>query len=243
MKLIKVFLPSVFTIMNLFSGYLAIIQIMNDRYVIAAWLIVLAAVFDALDGKIARFSETSSLFGIEFDSLADIISFCLAPSILVYRVYAGDWIISGALLSFMPLLFGGIRLARFNIIARRPFVKSFIGLPTTAGALCISSFLLFNYELTGNWGNSIAALPLIVILSLLMLSNVEYDKLPIISFNEGIINNIKLGFFFASFISVLIFKGLALFPVSASYIIFGVIRWAVRHARAEEEAIDASVSE
>ena len=87
MKNTKKVIPNIFTTLNIFFGFLAIIQVIDGKVVTAAWLITIAAILDIFDGHIARLTKTSSNFGIEFDSLADIISFGFASSILIYQMY------------------------------------------------------------------------------------------------------------------------------------------------------------
>ena len=103
-----------FTLGNLLCGYLAIVNVVEGTFVFAAWWIIIAALFDALDGKIARLTGGSSPFGIEFDSLADIVSFGAAPAIMFYRYALVDAGRAGAMVMFMFLAAGTIRLARFN---------------------------------------------------------------------------------------------------------------------------------
>mgnify|MGYP001430760069 CR=1 FL=1 len=112
---IKQHLPSIFTLTNLFLGFLAIINIMGGHYFIACYFILAAGAFDSVDGKIARLIGIPTNFGKEIDSLADMVSFCLAPSILVYSLYTQNMPgISGEIIASAPLFMGAIRLARFN---------------------------------------------------------------------------------------------------------------------------------
>jgi CDP-diacylglycerol--serine O-phosphatidyltransferase len=80
--------PGFLTVMNLFLGFYSLIEAGKGHYVMASWLIILAAVFDAFDGKVARATKSHSKFGVEFDSLADVISFGMAPSFLVYQFFS-----------------------------------------------------------------------------------------------------------------------------------------------------------
>ena len=113
---IKQHLPSIFTMINLFLGFLAIINVMSGHYFIACYFILAAGAFDSVDGKIARLMGIPTNFGKEIDSLADMVSFCLAPSILVYSLYTQNMPgITGEIIASSPLIIGAIRLARFNI--------------------------------------------------------------------------------------------------------------------------------
>ena len=82
-----IFVPSLFTILNMFSGFLAILNAMNGAFIQSAWFIIIAAIFDSLDGTMARLTKSATEFGVELDSLADVISFGVAPSVLVYKFY------------------------------------------------------------------------------------------------------------------------------------------------------------
>ena len=108
-------IPNLFTAMNMFCGFLSIITASNGNYNYAAWLIIIAAVFDALDGLVARLTKSSSELGVELDSLSDIISFGCAPAFLLYATYFYQFDNIGVILSSLPLIAGGFRLARFNV--------------------------------------------------------------------------------------------------------------------------------
>ncbi|PIS27426.1 MAG: CDP-diacylglycerol--serine O-phosphatidyltransferase [Candidatus Marinimicrobia bacterium CG08_land_8_20_14_0_20_45_22] len=220
-------IPSIFTIFNMFSGFLAILQIFQGHYITAVMLITLASIFDGLDGKVARLLQQQSDFGIEFDSLADIISFCAAPAILVHDLYVADLGIIGAIISFFPLLFGGLRLARFNIHAT--YVKNpyFSGLPVPVSALTIGSFVWFNYVLFGNYGDSKIALPMVVVLSFLMVSNIRFSAKMTMSFTQGAFISIRTASILLLALSVLIFQGYVIFPIMFMFIVTHLLMWLV----------------
>ena len=110
-------LPSAVTLGNLLCGYLAIINVVEGSLTHAAWWIIIAAVFDLLDGKIARLTGSASLFGVEFDSIADVVSFGAAPAVLFHQHMLADAGNAGYFLAFVFLAAGAIRLARFNTTA------------------------------------------------------------------------------------------------------------------------------
>ena len=128
----KRFFPNTLTILNMFLGFSSIILIMNGSFIEAGFFILLAGLMDIFDGKIARLLGISSKFGVEFDSLADVVSFCVAPSILVYNLYCNELnSIIGAIFSFIPLIAGTVRLAKYNLESDEDNPKSyFIGLST-----------------------------------------------------------------------------------------------------------------
>jgi len=174
-------IPNLFTAINMFCGFLSILSASEGNFNYAAWLIFIAAIFDALDGMVARLTNSSSELGVELDSLSDIVSFGAAPSFLLYKTYffsMGTW---GIIISALPLIAGGFRLARFNI-QLVGFSKSFfLGLPIPSSALTIASFVLafYNDEFLKPISDFIT--PLILVLSFLMVSNIRYETLPKIS--------------------------------------------------------------
>src|SRR5436305_1351453 len=101
--------------MNLFCGFFAIVKATEGSYQTAAWLIVLAGTFDALDGAMARITNSSSEFGVELDSLADVVSFGTAPAFILYSAYFHNLETIGVMLAALPALCGALRLARFNV--------------------------------------------------------------------------------------------------------------------------------
>lgn len=174
--------PSFFTLMNLFSGFLAIIQTIEGRFEYACWMIVLAAFFDVLDGMMARLTNTSSLFGIELDSLADVVSFGVAPSVLVYEFGLSEFGALGLIASSLPAICGAVRLARFNVSFEGVKKDYFDGLPTPGMAATIVALIL-NFN-NAEWfsryspGNLTWLIPIVVGLSLLMVSSIKFDAVP-----------------------------------------------------------------
>lgn len=174
--------PSFFTLMNLFSGFLAVIQTMEGRFDYACWMIVLAAFFDVLDGMMARLTGSSSLFGIELDSLADVVSFGLAPSVLVYAFGLREFGALGLIASSLPAICGAVRLARFNVSFEGIKKDYFVGLPTPGMAVMIVALIL-NFN-NAEWFNRYSPgtltwlIPIVVGLSLLMISSIKFDAVP-----------------------------------------------------------------
>jgi CDP-diacylglycerol--serine O-phosphatidyltransferase len=183
-------LPSLLTCGSISSGYLSIISSLDGEFSKAAWFIVLAVAFDMTDGRVARLTRTTSEFGVQLDSLADLISFGLAPSIMMYQLVLSTMGKLGIAVAILFVLCSALRLAKFNVNARGGIVhSSFMGLPTPASAGLLVSFVL-SYELL-NLGQSLSfktipilmkSMPLffkimpvvIVVLSLLMVSNIPY---------------------------------------------------------------------
>ena len=189
-------LPSLFTLINLFLGFIAIINIQQGNYIIACYVLLAAGAFDSVDGKLARMLGIPTNFGKEIDSLADMVSFCLAPALLVYALYTQNMPgISGEVIASVPLIMGAIRLARFNTIEDTIPKDSFIGLPTPVNALAISSLVLLMEHIklaNPEYSQPRLLLPLILSLSYLMVSRVQYPKFPLLNFNAGKQNNYRL---------------------------------------------------
>ena len=230
------FIPNVATVFNMFLGFMAITLILNGEPIKAGWVMMVGVLFDIIDGKLARLLGLSSRFGTEFDSLADTISFCAVPSILIYNVYVeGLPYLLGAVISFMPLLFGTIRLARFNIDTGESPKPYFTGLTTPLAAITIIAFMLFNYQSYGDMGDPRLALVLVAILSFLMISPVRFSKFPLLSFKKGRSYNMRLVGLIIVLLSIIFFRGLVLFPLMAIYIFWSITKWMLDHDRFEEE--------
>jgi CDP-diacylglycerol--serine O-phosphatidyltransferase len=162
----------------MFCGFLSIITASQGNYIYAGWLIIVAAIFDALDGLVARLTNSSSEIGVELDSLSDVVSFGAAPSFLFYATYLYHLGTIGILLSSLPLIAGGFRLAKFNVQVVG-FEKSFFfGLPIPVSALTIVSFILAFYKNGYAKPYADMIIPLILGLSILMVSNIRYEALP-----------------------------------------------------------------
>ncbi len=244
MKITRAVVPSLFTTLNIFCGFLSIVNAHQMKIEMAAWLIILAAIFDSLDGIMARITRSSSQFGVELDSLADVVSFGAAPSFLIYQISLNTLENWGVLIASMPLIFGAIRLARFNV-QLVGFEKShFTGLPIPAQAMTISAFVLQNYTigfgLTG-WPRDLLA-PMVVVLSFLMVSRVRYDTLPKFTRKDLVAHPWKaVGLVFGALI-VIFSKGEYLFAVIAAFIVLGVVRslykWLRRTIESPEKETD-----
>ena len=180
----RVAVPSFFTLMNLLCGFGAITQIFEGKFDMAGWLILLAAFFDALDGMMARLTNSSSLFGVELDSLSDVVSFGVAPGILVYVFGLNEFGLLGLIVAALPALCGAVRLARFNVDVELEGDKPefFKGLPIPAQAAAIVTLIL-NFD-DATWFNeySISSLslliPFVAVLAGLMVSTIPFDALP-----------------------------------------------------------------
>jgi CDP-diacylglycerol---serine O-phosphatidyltransferase len=218
-------IPGIFTTLNLFCGFLSIIKISDGSIEQASWLIVLATIFDMLDGQLARLTKSSSEFGIEFDSLADVVSFGVAPSFLLYSIAFNQIGLIGIMISFSPLVAGTFRLARFNVQVSGFEKSNFSGIPITIAAMCIASFVIFNYYFWGGINELDRFLvPLILLVCILMVSTVEYYTLPKLTFRMGRKHSSLIIIMMVLLIIVIFFPHQALFPSIMLYLLFGLIR-------------------
>jgi CDP-diacylglycerol--serine O-phosphatidyltransferase len=176
-------LPNLFTTASLFSGFYSILASMKGMYEIAAWTILIAMVFDGLDGRIARMTRTTSKFGAEYDSLADLVAFGVAPAILAYHwalLSFGKW---GWLAAFLFVTCGALRLARFNVQTEIIDSKVFNGLAIPAGASVIATAVLLYFQMGGEGQfNNLSILIGTVVVALLMVSSIKYYSFKDLNF-------------------------------------------------------------
>ncbi len=168
-------LPTAFTVANLFCGYASIILASRGSIAQAAVLIILAGVLDGLDGRIARVTGTTSEFGLQFDSLADIVSFGVAPAVLTYQWALWPLGRVGWLVAFIFVVCAAMRLARFNIQTGRGDKRFFAGLPSppAAGAVAAVAFAFPVLETDDGWA-AVALAVLAAAVALLMISRLRY---------------------------------------------------------------------
>src|SRR6266481_4424730 len=185
-------LPNLLTSAGLFSGFYSIICTLNAarggatrQYWLAAVMILVAQLCDALDGRIARLTRSTSSFGIQYDSLADLVAFGVAPGILVYQWALRPWGRWGWLAASLYVTCGALRLARFNVQAESVEKRRFVGLPIPAAADTIASTVLLYYFFGGEGATHKHVILLVVIYALaaLMISNVSYNSFKGIHFS------------------------------------------------------------
>ncbi|MDB4470763.1 CDP-diacylglycerol--serine O-phosphatidyltransferase [Deltaproteobacteria bacterium] len=171
-------LPNLITSASMFAGFYVIIASTDGNFVSAAWFILLSAILDGLDGKVARMTGTTSKFGVELDSLADVIAFGVAPGVLMYTWALKPFGKLGWLAAFLYVVCGALRLARFNVQVETVESKRFIGLPIPAAACIVSTCVLLFYELGGTGTiKKVSVVMLVFFLAYLMISNVKYLSL------------------------------------------------------------------
>ncbi len=213
--------------MNMVSGYVSIVMAGEGSFVIAGWLIFLAAFFDTIDGFVARLTNSSSEFGVELDSLSDLVSFGAAPAYLVYKFgleHIGmPW---GLLLSSLLMVGSGLRLARFNINLIDYHKDSFSGLPTPAQAMTVASFVLWMSvePLFTELALQKVLMVLTVLLATLMVSKVNYDALPKPTLESFRSHPVQMILYVIAIFCVLVFQAKAFFVAMLLYILLGIVR-------------------
>jgi CDP-diacylglycerol--serine O-phosphatidyltransferase len=216
-------LPNLFTSAGLFGGFYAIIASIQGRYEAAAAAIILAAICDGLDGRVARLTHTTSQFGVEFDSLSDLVAFGVAPGILAFEWAMQPFGRFGWLAAFLFVICGALRLARFNVQKNIQDPRYFRGLPIPAAACFIASMILFIEDLQGvPEDTALLILVMAYVLSFLMVS-----AIPFSSFKSFDIRNQKPFHVLVSLIlmcTVIAYKPkIMLFLIMAAYVLSGPV--------------------
>ncbi len=259
------FLPNLMTAGNLFCGFGAVIKCIQARliadggqfalvhtghlpreyYIQAVWLILVAVLFDSLDGRLARMGGRTSLFGAEFDSLADVVSFGIAPALMVFFLILApkegfQWFREfGWFVAFIYLLCAAVRLARFNVItnpllqrAEHESNKDFLGLPVPAAAGAVASLVLFLLHLSENdrdLQRTTLALPILLLLiSFLMVSTIRYPSFKKIDWQT---KTRLWTFILLLIVGALLWKlqEISFLVIFLGYIGFGIARHVRRH--------------
>lgn len=225
-------LPSLFTIGNMFCGWACVVFSMRGQFEVAAPFIGIAVVLDSLDGRIARMTNTTSAFGLQFDSLADVISFGIAPAVLAFAWGLADLGRVGWATGFLFVTAAAMRLARFNLqsptIADKRF---FVGMPSPAAAGVVASTVYaWPYPL-GGYPQSIAAVAVVLIPALLMVITLRFRSFK--NINLGWMGSYTPIFAFAAFIVlVATYPAVTLVSVAYGYLASAFIEFAVTRLRA-----------
>jgi CDP-diacylglycerol--serine O-phosphatidyltransferase len=230
LRRVVVVIPSAFTLGNLFFGFWSIIQAFNGNFRQAGWYIVFAGILDTLDGRVARRMGTGSRFGAELDSLVDVISFGVAPAMLIYFLEFSTAGRFAWVLCFVYVTATALRLARFNVLSHgKPTPGWFTGLPSPAAGMTLATYFAFSQT---TWYKATIAyldlqhqelVVLLLLLSVLMVSKVMYPRGAPVSLRTpgGIV---MLAILVGLLAGALIAPSWILFPFFLAYITFGVLR-------------------
>ncbi|MCG8378952.1 MAG: CDP-diacylglycerol--serine O-phosphatidyltransferase [Proteobacteria bacterium] len=171
-------LPNLFTTAALFAGFYSIVAAMNEKFEAAAIAIFVAMVLDGMDGRIARLTNTQSDFGVQYDSLSDMVSFGLAPALVMYQWTLVDMGKLGWLAAFVYAASAALRLARFNTQAGSADKRFFQGLPSPAAAAVLAGMIWVgsSYELAEGATLLVFCFPATILVGILMVSNIRYHS-------------------------------------------------------------------
>ena len=234
-------LPNLFTAASAFLGVISIISSIQGNYFKAIIYIILSLILDGLDGRVARLTKTTSKFGVEFDSLADLVAFGVAPAILFYLTVGAKFGRFGALIAAMFVVFGAIRLARFNVTTGTYEPNVFIGLHIPSAA--IVSVLWIGIYVDADYytfleGFEWCFILLEAVLAILMVSNIRYPSFKKMNLKQTHVIRILVAL-------VVVFSMLYLYPfesatlVMSVYVLYGIIRAAImfskNHKKKESE--------
>lgn len=221
----KSIVPNFFTVLNIFFGFISIIYAVQEQFQLAVWYIFAAALCDALDGFMARLTKSASEFGVELDSLADVVSFGVAPSFLLYKICFHQFGGLGTLVSAMPLIFGALRLARFNVQLNGFHKEHFNGLPIPLSAMTVLSFILFfgQESIKKEIPVQYALIGLTIVVSFLMITLIRYPVLPKLSRKNFLLHPVQMSLFIAAIIALIVSGLKALFPILAAIVLSGVL--------------------
>lgn len=220
-------LPSLITTGNLFCGAYAIILVFNGNILAGAWFILAALFFDFLDGQVARLKHMATKFGLEYDSLADLVSFGLAPATICYFTFLKDMGRMGIALFFIYIVCTALRLARFNTQKIPQQKINFVGLPTPASSGFIASVFILHHEYP--YDIFIHIMPiLILILSALMVSTIRFPAMGILNLwkKKPFLNLVAI---ILCGTMVFLHLELSLFLCFMGYILFGIVglKWKI----------------
>lgn len=250
-------LPNLFTLSSIFCGYFAILTCLGEptagSFYKAALLIVFAMFFDIIDGRVARMTKTQSAFGVQIDSLADLVSFGIAPAVLLYQWSLQQLGDGGIAVSFVFLACGAIRLARFNVLATAPTgapkkpSKFILGLPIPGAAGIVVSIVVANHAVTGNFeAQPYIVAALVLALSFFMVSTIKFRSFKDVRWGLRSVFFVLSAVGSATAIAIVLHPTFALVWMLAGYITIGVVealldlsrRLAGKPSRLTEQPLD-----
>ena len=217
-------IPNILTTGNLFSGLAAVVLVYHDRLETAAVAILIAMVFDVLDGTSARLTDSTSEFGVEYDSLSDLVSFGLAPGFLIYAWVLESPGMLGAAIMFAYVACGALRLARFNVMTGSGESRYFTGLPIPAAAGFIATFYIFDAHI-GHLSDGLlpsVVIALSLLMGFLMVSTVKYRSVKQLKF-AGQNHFMYLVWAVLILVSVMAYPQLMLFVICLAYVSSGLL--------------------
>ncbi len=216
------FLPNTFTALNMACGFSSILFSFNGKFYNACLALILGAIFDLVDGRLARLTGTQSTFGEQFDSLSDLVCFGVAPAFLVYNCFFSEIGKLGLVVSFFYLLCGALRLARFNSNIEKVSSDYFQGLPIPGAALSISGLVLFYLKVELFKGLIYPFILYVFFYSILMISNIKFNSFK----SSPWVKEHKKTVLFIIFLLLsllFIFEHYALFAIMSLYVVISLV--------------------
>ena len=234
-------LPNFLTPLSLLFGFYSIVSTLQGDFLRAAWAVVIAGVFDGLDGSIARMTHSSTKFGVEYDSLSDLIAFGVAPAVLAYGLVLNQYGRWGWLAAFLYVACGAIRLARFNLSVNNVKTKFFQGLPIpgAAGMVVSTVIFCFHFNIVDTKLLSVFFILIIYAVAFLMVSSIRFKSLKDLNLrSKKPVNSV--------FVVILLICVIAsepqimLFAIGLIYLFsgpVGYVYYLIRKGRAEEKKV------
>ncbi len=214
--------PNFFTALSAFLGVISVIASIRGDFDKAAWLIFISLILDGIDGRVARLTNATSKFGVEFDSLADLVAFGVAPAILLYQTVGHHYGKFGSLVAALFVVFGAIRLARFNVMAPSSEPSVFIGVPIPTAAIFVAGWVMLYLKYRFSFlpplllGSALAV-------ALLMVSNIRYPSFKKIDFKKHQV--LKILILMVIFLAILYLYPAEFVTIAITiFIISGVVR-------------------
>jgi len=236
-------LPNTLTLCGMFFGFYAILASLKGNYLHASWAIIFATVFDGLDGWVARLTHSTTRFGIELDSLSDLVAFGVAPAVMLYKWALAPFGRVGLAFAFLFLACGALRLARYNVQMGSAESKAFTGMPIPAAATIVSTLVIFHHEM---WealpGKNIYILFLTIILAVLMVSTLRYHGAKELDFSKRKPFWILVAIVIA-FTIIVIHPPVALFLFAMVYLFGGIIENVILFYRRRRKMNKAGVTQ
>lgn len=237
----KIYLvPNFVTTANMFCGFYSIIASVKHDFLVASWAIMAAGIFDMLDGRIARLAKATSQFGVEYDSLSDLISFGVAPSVLIYLWALEPYDRLGLLAAFLFMTCGALRLARFNVNSSELPKKYFQGLPIPMAAGMIATFVIFSQTVELMTSRQGIVLFLTLSMASLMVSTIRFPSFKDLNWRS----RVTFGYLMVGVLSMILIAAkpeVTLFLLLSSYIglslFWNVIRLILGHSSVDQNNV------
>lgn len=216
-------LPNSLTLGGMFCGFYAILAAFKGHFIFSAWAILVALIFDGLDGWVARLTNSTTKFGIELDSLSDLVAFGVAPAVLIYSWALQPFGRVGWGAAFLYVICGALRLARYNVQMGSTESKAFTGLPIPGAGVILSSMVLFYMELWGTPSGRIYPILLLTfLLAALMVSTLRFHGMKELDFKK------RRPFWLlvlivVAFVLIFMYPEIVLFSFAILYVMWGVV--------------------